>query len=92
MQPKLYRQWQENPESVCPPDGETIEEVRSRVKSVLKRICRKFNGGTVAIVAPDPLLSIIRSEIDDSKIGNRLPRNSGLDRWAEVELEIRPVV
>lgn len=92
MQPKLYRQWQENPESVCPPDGETIEEVRSRVKSVLKRIFRKFNGGTVAIVAPDPLLSIIRSEIDDSKIGNRLPRNSELDRWAEVALEIRPVV
>ena len=26
-QPKLYRQWHENPESVCPPGGETIEEV-----------------------------------------------------------------
>jgi len=92
MQPKLYRQWQENPESVCPPGGETIEEVRRRVKSVLKRICRKFNGGTVAIVAPDPLFSIIRSEIDDSKIGNLLHQKSELDRWEQVELENKPVV
>lgn len=80
-QPKLFRQWQENPESICPPGGETIDEVRSRVKSVVKRICRKFSGGTVAIVAPDPLFSIIRSEIDDSEIGNLLLPNAGRERW-----------
>ena len=88
MQPKLYRQWQENPESVCPPGGETVDNVRSRVKNVLKRIGKKFNGGTVAIVAPEPLFSIIRSEIDDSKLGNVLLHNT--DRWEEVDLENKP--
>lgn len=92
MQPRLYRQWQDNPESICPPGGETIEDVRSRVKIVLKRICRKFKGGTVAIVAPEPLFSIIRSEIDDSGIRDLLLHKSEVDRWEEVELENKPVV
>lgn len=90
-QPKLFRQWQDNPESVCPPGGETIDEVRSRVKIVLKRICRKFNGGTVAIVAPDPLFSIIRSEIDESEIRDLLLHKSEVDRWEKVELEHKPL-
>jgi len=88
-QPKLYRQWQENPESVCPPGGETVDDVRSRVTSVLKRIGKKFNGGTVALVAPEPLFSIIRSEIDDSKLGSLLLPKA--DRWEEVEFERKPV-
>ncbi len=28
-QPKVYRQWQEQPENVCPPDGEMIEQGRA---------------------------------------------------------------
>ena len=91
-QPRLYRQWQENPESICPPGGETIEDVRSRVKSVLKRICRKYKVGTVAIVAPDPLFSIIRSEIDDSDIRDLLLNKSEVDRWEEIELDNRSAV
>jgi broad specificity phosphatase PhoE len=67
-QPKLYRQWKENPESVCPPGGETIEEVRKRVRVSLKKIRKKFKCGTVAIVAPEPLCSIIRTELDDTSI------------------------
>lgn len=90
-QPRLYRQWQDNPESVCPPGGETIENVRSRVKNVVKRICRRFKGGTVAIVAPEPLLSVIRSEINESEIRDLVLQKSDEDRWEEVELETRPV-
>ena len=33
-QPKLFRQWQENPELVPPPGGETIDEVRARINRV----------------------------------------------------------
>ena len=31
-QPKVYRQFQEQPETVCPPQGETISEAKQRVK------------------------------------------------------------
>ncbi len=90
MQPKLYRQWRENPGSVCPPGGETVEDVRSRVQSVMKRICKKFNAGTFAIVAPEPLFSIIRAEINDSKFGNLVIPDLELS-WDDVNLENKPV-
>ncbi|MFT5304061.1 MAG: broad specificity phosphatase PhoE [Mariniblastus sp.] len=83
MQPKLYRKWLENPESVCPPGGETVEDVRTRVKVVLKKICRKFRSGTVAIVAPDPLFGIIRAEIEHSAIRDLQPQPESI-RWEEI--------
>ncbi|NIP84717.1 MAG: histidine phosphatase family protein, partial [Planctomycetales bacterium] len=32
-QPKVYRQWREQPESVCPPEGEMLETARQRVET-----------------------------------------------------------
>ena len=88
--PKLYRQWKQDPESICPPGGETIEEVRNRIRSSLKRIHKKFKGGTVAIVAPDPLFSIIRAEIDDSTVRDVIRQKSEPVRWQEIELSVNP--
>ena len=85
-QPKLFKQWKENPESVCPPGGETIEEVRNRISSSLKKIHRKFKGGMVAIVAPEPLFSIIRSEIDNSVVRDLSHQNTAVLRWEEIQL------
>jgi len=91
MQPKLYRQWQENPESVCPPGGETVDEVRMRVKAVLKKIRRKFKSGTIAIVAPHPLLEVIRSEIENSELRELTPSKEDSIRWEEIELRAAEV-
>lgn len=62
-QPSLFKQWKESPETVCPPEGETISKARSRVASVVKKILRKHRKGVLVIVAPEPLLGIIHQEI-----------------------------
>ena len=36
-QPKVYRQWQEQPENVCPPDGEMIEQAEQRIRTVMNK-------------------------------------------------------
>ena len=64
-QPKLLRQWEENPGSICPPGGETTTEIMPRVDAILKAITRKHKTGTVVIVAPDPIASVIAGRIDD---------------------------
>ncbi len=69
-QPKLFKQWQEHPETVCPPGGETVEIVRKRVVRMLKKLRRKYKKGIIAIVAPEPLSSIIRSAVENSEIEN----------------------
>ena len=69
-QPKLFKQWQDHPETVCPPGGETVEVVRKRVVRMLNRVRRKYKKGFIAIVAPEPLSSIIRSAVENSEIEN----------------------
>lgn len=69
-QPKLYRQWKEHPEAVHPPEGESVDEVRKRVANLLKKIHKRFKSGLVVIVAPDPLLSIIRCEVESKPFPN----------------------
>ena len=32
-QPKVYRQWQEQPENVCPPEGEMLSQADERVRT-----------------------------------------------------------
>ena len=60
-QPKVYKQWQEHPESVCPPNGETVQQVRERVQSALAKLAKKHRDGAVGVLVPDPLYSVLHS-------------------------------
>jgi broad specificity phosphatase PhoE len=55
--PKVFKQWQESPEAICPPGGETLAEAIARVRKSLERPLKKK--GNLAIVAADPLAAII---------------------------------
>ncbi len=55
--PKVFKQWQESPEAICPPNGETLAEAVDRVRKALEKPLRKK--GNLAIVAADPLASIV---------------------------------
>jgi len=59
-QPRVYRQWQEQPESVCPPEGEMVSAARQRVQQFLAKITRKHREGVIGLVIPDPLASVVR--------------------------------
>ena len=68
--PKVYRQWQEQPDTVCPPEGETLEAARSRVQAVLRKVLRKHREGTIGLVVPEPLARLVRSQLNHSELGN----------------------
>jgi probable phosphoglycerate mutase len=59
-QPKVFRQWQEKPETVCPPEGETLQQARDRLKKGLAKLTKKHKSGTVALVLAQPLAGILR--------------------------------
>src|ERR1043165_9011528 len=40
-QPKVYKQWQERPESISPPQGEMLQDVADRVREVLEKLTKK---------------------------------------------------
>jgi probable phosphoglycerate mutase len=68
--PKVYRQWQEQPDSVCPPEGETLEAARTRVQGALRKLLRKHREGTMGLVVPEPLARLVRSQLNHSELGN----------------------
>ncbi|MBS0266634.1 MAG: histidine phosphatase family protein [Planctomycetes bacterium] len=55
--PKVFKQWQESPEAICPPEGELLSEAIARVKKALEKPLKKK--GNLAFVAADPLATII---------------------------------
>lgn len=57
--PRVFNQWQEAPETICPPEGEPWEEAVERVRRALKKPLRKF--GSLVIVASEPLASLVSS-------------------------------
>jgi broad specificity phosphatase PhoE len=69
-QPKVYRQWQEQAESVCPPEGETVAEARERAEAAMSKVLRKHKQGTIAVVLPEPLASITRSALCKVALGD----------------------
>ncbi|MEM9701822.1 MAG: histidine phosphatase family protein [Planctomycetota bacterium] len=59
--PKLARRWHDEPESVCPPDGESVGEALDRVRRALFKPLKK--GRTFGVVAADPLATLIESVV-----------------------------
>ncbi|MDA1048914.1 MAG: histidine phosphatase family protein [Planctomycetota bacterium] len=70
QQPKVYRQWQEHPETVCPPEGEPLSDAKQRVDTALAKLIKKHKDGVVALIVPEPLTSVILSQLNDSALGD----------------------
>ena len=75
--PKVYKQWQESPETICPPEGETVSEVLERVEKVLRKPLKKRT--SFAVVVSEPLATLlscalkgIRPELFSAGNGNRV--------------------
>ena len=60
--PKVYKQWLEQPESVTPPQGESIAQAQKRVSSAIKAIVKKNVGKRVAVVLGQITLALVRIE------------------------------
>ena len=69
-QPKVYRQWQEQPENVCPPEGEMLSEADERVRTALVKLLKRHKEGVIGLVVPEPLLSLARRFITHGELGD----------------------
>lgn len=69
-QPKVFRQLQDHPATVCPPEGEPVGDAISRVKALVQRLERKHKSGTVALVVPEPLASLVVAAFGQCQVGD----------------------
>ena len=70
QQPRVYRQWQDDPWSIVAPEGETLEEARGRVEKALERIFKRQREGRVAVVVPAPLDALVRWLVSGQPLGD----------------------
>ncbi len=85
--PRVIKQWEESPETICPPGGETISQAMTRIKKALHKPLSKNRA--FAIVASDPAYSLIRQIILGHDDVTECPICNG-DRGASWELVCTP--
>jgi len=86
-QPKVYRQWQEQPENVRPPEGEMLSEAEERIRIDLNKLLKRHREGVIALVAPEPLASLIRRYIHQDELGDLWKLVNIHGGWEVLEIE-----
>ncbi len=86
LQPTVHRQWQEDPWSIAPPEGEFLEEARSRVEDALDRIRKRHPTGRVAIVVPFPIDALVRWLVAGEPLGDLWEPDAERDPFAELPM------
>jgi len=86
LQPRLHRQWQEDPWSIAPPEGELLEEARGRIETALERLFKRHPEGRLAVVVPAPLDALVRWLVAGEPLGDLWQPDPG--REAAVALPV----
>lgn len=56
---KLFRQWQDDPRTICPPQGECVSDALERIRLTLKPLIRRHREEALGLVASEPLAQLI---------------------------------
>jgi broad specificity phosphatase PhoE len=89
-QPRLYRQGQEHADSICPPQGEPIAAGRERVRRALGRLLKKHRSGVLCLVVPEPLTSVVESELQQCQLADLWKCECDNGRWNVYEVVADP--
>jgi broad specificity phosphatase PhoE len=85
-QPTVYRQWQDQPESVRPPQGETLGEADERIDRILEKLLKRHREGVIAIVIPEPLASLVKARLCQGKVGDLWQASACHGDWQVLEV------
>ena len=85
-QPRVFRQWSEQPETVQPPGGETLDLANKRIARILRKIRRRHTHGTIAMVVPEPVASLLRSQLENADIGDLWKVECRCGSWEAIDV------
>ena len=86
-QPKVYRQMQEHPQTVCPPGGEPLLAAQQRVADAIEKLIRKHPRGVVAIVLPEPLCALAKAYLERSDVGDLWKAECECGGWQAIAVD-----
>ncbi|MEZ6046540.1 MAG: histidine phosphatase family protein [Planctomycetaceae bacterium] len=72
--PHVFKQYQETPESICPPEGELVADAQKRIQKSVNKILK--GKSPCAIIVPEPLASLIACKLKSERLeftfGNKI--------------------
>ncbi len=86
-QPKVYRQWQEKPWCICPPQGEMLEQAAERIRTAMAKVLKRHKDGVIGLVVSEPLASLVRWLFNRDEPGNLWKAALEHGRWEVLEVE-----
>lgn len=87
-QPRVYKQGQESPLNLCPPGGETIGQAKDRVIKAIKKVSKRSGAGTIALVIPDPLASIVQGILEGEELHDLWKSETDAAKWELIEASV----
>lgn len=88
-QPRVYRQWQETPEIVCPPEGEMLSEADQRVRAMMARLLKRHREGVIGLVLLEPLMSLVRRFLTGRELGDLWKAAVEHGAWEVLEVDTK---
>lgn len=89
-QPRVYRQWLEKPETICPPEGETLTAAADRARAAIAKLAKKHKSGVVALVLSQPLACVLRSVLRDEHLPCVCPTACTETRlWEPIDVPVK---
>ncbi len=86
---RLFRQWIDDPATICPPQGETVERAMDRIKAAFRPLIRRHQDEAIGLVVGEPLARLVACYLRCE------PRVQLDDRWSCCDFEwikIAPVL
>ena len=60
---KVFRQWIDDPCTICPPHGEMVSDALDRIKAALKPLIKRHRDEAIGLVACDPIAQLIACQL-----------------------------
>ncbi|MCE9555601.1 MAG: histidine phosphatase family protein [Planctomycetes bacterium] len=86
-QPRVFKQWQEHPETICPPEGEMFADVQQRVEAALTKLLKKHKEGIIVLVVPEPLAGIARSRLQHTDLSEAWKTVGECGAWEAIVVQ-----
>lgn len=83
--PRVYRQGQDSPTDLCPPEGESIRDAKARVIKAVRKVIRKSGEDVIAIVIPDPMAWVVQSLLSGEELSDLWKAETDSASWELIE-------
>lgn len=92
QQPKVYKQFQECPDHICPPGGETVEDARGRMRKMVTKLLKRHHNGCAAVIVPEPQASLLKNLLLAGDLGDLWKSELDAGQWEMLTVNAEQLV